>query len=85
MFTARDFNPGGNVHLPMETFNTYFGPRRKFLYYLTRALDIAAGVVRGLKLKRFLWRRAQDLDNQKLIVTTLKQSWLSFKYYGFFD
>ena len=85
MLAAGDFNAGGNVHLPMETFNTYFGPRRIFLYHLTGALDLSEGVVRGLKLKRFLWRRAQDLDNQKLIVTALKQSWLSFKYDGFFD
>ena len=69
----------------METFNTYFGPRRIFLYHLTGALDLAAGVVRGLKLKRFLWRRVLDLGNQKLIVTALKHSWLSFKYDGFFD
>ena len=53
-----DFNAGGNVHLPMKTFNTFFGLRRIFLYHLTGALDLAAGVVRGLKLKRFLWRRA---------------------------
>ena len=52
-----DFNAGGNVHLPMETFNTY-APRRIFLYHLTGALDLAAGIVRGLKLKRFLWRLA---------------------------
>ena len=58
MLAAGDFNAGGKVHLPMETFNTYFGPRRIFLYHLTGALDLAAGVVRGLKLKRFLWRRA---------------------------
>ena len=58
MLAAGDFKAGGNVHLPMETFNTYFGPRRIFLYHLTGALDSAAGVVRGLKLKRFLLRRA---------------------------
>ena len=40
-------------HLPMEIINTYFGPRRIFLYHLTGALDLAAGIVRGLKLKRF--------------------------------
>ena len=50
MLATGDFNAGGNVHLPMETFNTYFGP--------PGALDLAASVVRGLKLKRFLWRRA---------------------------
>ena len=54
MLAAGDFNAGGNVHLPMETFNTYFGPRIIFLYHLTGALDLAAGIVRGLKLKRFL-------------------------------
>ena len=58
MLAAGDFNAVGNVHLSMETFNTYFGPRRIFLYHLTGALDLAASVVRGLKLKRFLWMRA---------------------------
>ena len=58
MLAAGDFNAWGNVHLPMETFNTYFGPRRIFLYHLTGALDLSEGVVRGLKLKRFLWRLA---------------------------
>ena len=37
MLAAGDFNAGGKVHLPMVTFNTYFGPRRIFLYHLTRA------------------------------------------------
>ena len=73
------------MYLPIETFNTYFGPRRVFLCHLNGALDLAAGVVRGLKLKRFLWRRVLDLGNQKLIVTALKQSWLSFKYVDIFD
>ena len=58
MLAAGDFNAVGKVHLPMETFNTYFGPRRIFLFHLTEALDLAVGVVRGLKLKRFLWRLA---------------------------
>ena len=58
MHAAGDFNAVGNVHLPMETFKTYFGPSRIFLYHLTGAMDLAACVVRGLKLKRFLWKRA---------------------------
>ena len=83
MHAAGYFNAVGNVHLPIETFNTYFGPRRIFWATLAGTLDLATSVVRGLKLKRFLWRRAKYLGNQKLIVTALKQSWLSFKYYGF--
>jgi len=54
MLAAGDFNAEGNVHLPMKTFNTYFGPRRIFFYHLFGALDLSSGVVLGLKLKRFL-------------------------------
>ena len=28
MLAAEDFNSGGNVHLPIGNFNTYFGPTR---------------------------------------------------------
>ena len=54
MLAAGDFNAGGKVHLPMVTFNTYFGPRRIFFYHLFGALDLASGVVQGVELKRLL-------------------------------
>ena len=37
----------------MDSFNTYFGPRRIFLYHLTGALDLTAGVA-GFKTETFL-------------------------------
>ena len=52
MLAAGDFNAGFNFHLPTESFDSYFGARRIFIYHLKGTFDLDA-VVAGFKFDKY--------------------------------
>ena len=52
ILAAGDFNAGFNIHLPTETFDSYFGARRIFIYHLKGTFDLDA-VVAGFKFDKY--------------------------------
>ncbi len=52
ILAAGDFNAGFNFHLPTESFDSYFGARRIFIYHLKGTFDLDA-VVAGFKFDKY--------------------------------
>ena len=64
ILAAGDFNAGFNFHLPTESFDSYFGARRIFIYHLTGAIDLSAGVF-GFETEKYFVEAGMGLGQEK--------------------